>query len=259
MTPRPARLPGPPVRAVLFDYGHTLATFSRPGSALLQAYGDIGATLRGRLKGATAIPGATELLAGVHDRIEVAVAEHDASGTLDEIRLEPAYCAAYVQLCGAAPDDDLLDELIRIEQRAWFAGVRLAPGALPMLEGLRAAGLCIGLCSNAPYHAATMREQLDHVGLMPLLDAVTLSSDAGRRKPAPELFRQALVDLGVAADDAVHVGDRVLEDVGGARSAGLRAVWLTSGAGAGGPAVEPDAIIDSLADVLPLLLGASSA
>jgi putative hydrolase of the HAD superfamily len=256
VTRRPARLPGPPVRAVLFDYGHTLVTFERPGDALLVAYRAVEATLRRRLPYGATVPDAAGLVAGVHDRVDAAVAGHDATGALDEIELEPVYRDAYAALCGAPPDDDLLDEIIRLEQRAWFDGVRTMPGAIPTLQALRAAGLRVGLCSNAPYHAATLREQLEHVGLAPLLDAVALSSDAGRRKPAPELFARALDDLGVAAEASVHVGDRLREDVEGAQTAGLRAVWLRDG-DVNGAGEGADAIVDRLDEVVPLLLGAA--
>jgi HAD superfamily hydrolase (TIGR01549 family) len=256
VTPRPARLAGPPVRAVLFDYGRTLVTFSRPGNALLEAYGQVEALLRRRLPAGVRVPDAADLIRGVHDHVDTAVADHDATATLDEIRLEPVYRDAYARLCGVVLGDDLLDEVIRLEQRAWFDGVRPVPDAIPTLRTLRTAGLRVGLCSNAPYDAAVLREQLDHVGLASLLDAVTLSSDAGRRKPAPELFRQALADLGVVAGDAVHVGDRLREDVGGARAAGLRGVWLAPDTGVEGGAIEADAVIDSVADIVPLILGA---
>jgi putative hydrolase of the HAD superfamily len=39
------------------------------------------------------------------------------------------------------------------------------------------------------------------------------------------MFEHALAAAGVAADEAVHVGDHPEHDVLAARSAGLRAVW----------------------------------
>jgi putative hydrolase of the HAD superfamily len=48
----------------------------------------------------------------------------------------------------------------------------------------------------------------------------------GHAKPAPEIFRVALEKLGVAADDAVHIGDTAWADVDGARAAGVRPLHL---------------------------------
>jgi ribonucleotide monophosphatase NagD (HAD superfamily) len=76
-------------------------------------------------------------------------------------------------------------------------------------------------------------------------------------KPARGFFASALADLGVAAGDAVMVGDDVESDIGGALAAGLSAVLVRTGkfrvdrlAASG---VAPTAIVDSIAD-LPALL-----
>ena len=61
-----------------------------------------------------------------------------------------------------------------------------------------------------------------------MLDAVVFSSDVGRRKPAPEVYRAALDALGVDARHVLFVGDRVREDYEGPRAAGMRAVIFTA-------------------------------
>ena len=60
----------------------------------------------------------------------------------------------------------------------------------------------------------------------PLVDAVVHSSRAGSAKPDPGIFSAALARLDVAPGEALHVGDEPVEDVLGARSAGLRAVLI---------------------------------
>ncbi len=44
---------------------------------------------------------------------------------------------------------------------------------------------------------------------------------------APEIFEAALAALGVAPDEAVHVGDSLKADVAGAAALGIRTVWIT--------------------------------
>ena len=244
------RLAGP-VRGVLFDYGNTLVSFDRPAEALRDAYVAIADRLREQLPAGSPIPPPEELISAVHDRVDEAVASHDASGRFDEIDLEPVYRDAYQAVCGAAPDAGLLDELIRLEQQAWFRGVHPVPDAIQTLVALREDGRRVGLCSNAPYHGATLREQIEHVGLAPLLDAITLSSDVGWRKPAPEIFRRAAADLGTPIDETIHVGDRLREDIEGARAAGLRAIWLARDADADG--ANADGVIRRLGELLTLL------
>jgi putative hydrolase of the HAD superfamily len=93
--------------------------------------------------------------------------------------------------------------------------------ALPVLEELRAARLCIGLVSNG------IRDLTEFVAHHRLdVDAIVDSRTHGRVKPHPTIFQAALELLGVDAVDAVMVGDSLEEDVEGARALGLRAILI---------------------------------
>jgi putative hydrolase of the HAD superfamily len=92
------------------------------------------------------------------------------------------------------------------------------------LEGLGAAGVRRVVVSNWD---VSLHEVLDRVGLgQRLLDGVLTSAEAGVAKPDPRIFHQALELAGVDADDALHVGDTVADDVEGARAAGIRGLLL---------------------------------
>jgi len=75
-------------------------------------------------------------------------------------------------------------------------------------------------------------------------------------KPSAAYFRAALDVLGVPAERAAMVGDDVLNDVEGARSAGLTGVLVRTGKYRSGDETKgaPDAVIDRLSD-LPAWLG----
>jgi HAD superfamily hydrolase (TIGR01662 family) len=213
---------GAPLTAVLFDYGNTLITFERPERTLHQAYARIAEVLRER---GHQPPGGEELIRKVHDRVDAEFLAHQRSGALEEIDLVAAATRAYADL-GMRLDPILLDELVRIEQEAWWAGIRLDPEAIPTLERLHTAGLRVGLCSNAPFRVASMHDQLAHLALREHLDAVTFSAEVGWRKPAPAMFAAALRALGAQPEESIMVGDSVREDVAGARGAGLRSILL---------------------------------
>src|SRR6266571_2185476 len=72
-------------------------------------------------------------------------------------------------------------------------------------------------------------------------------------KPDPAFFEQALLSIGVAANEAMMVGDDIENDIGGAQRAGLRAVLVCTGKhNASSPQLErikPDAILPSIVDV----------
>jgi HAD superfamily hydrolase (TIGR01458 family) len=75
-------------------------------------------------------------------------------------------------------------------------------------------------------------------------------------KPAPAYFEAALSVLGVGADRAAMVGDDVINDVDGARAAGLTGVLVRTGKFRPQDVDRgsPDHVVDSVADV-PALFG----
>jgi HAD superfamily hydrolase (TIGR01458 family) len=70
-------------------------------------------------------------------------------------------------------------------------------------------------------------------------------------KPAREFFQAGLADVDCAPEEAVLIGDDIVGDVQGAQRAGIRGVLVRTGkfreADLEGD-IEPDAVLDSLAD-----------
>lgn len=243
------------VSAVLFDYGGTLVTFERPDAALEAAYERIEELLWSQ--GWTP-PGATVLLREVHDRVEDAFAAHQRSGALEEINLVAVARQAYADL-GLALDAGTLDETLRIEQEAWWEGVMVDPEAVPTIDGLRARGMHVGLCSNAPYRIPSMYAQLRHLGLADHLDSVTFSGQVGWRKPSPRIMAAAAAAAGAPPSEIVMVGDSVSDDVAGARAAGMRAVLLQRPGASPPPDLDPPVVsIMSLSAIALLLFGTAA-
>jgi len=104
---------------------------------------------------------------------------------------------------------------------AWQA----MPGAHEALAALRARGLALGVVSNFDGRLPGLLEGL---GLAEPFPVVVLPRDAGAAKPDPRIFHVALERLGVAAADAVYVGDDADDDAGGAAAAGIRAILVES-------------------------------
>lgn len=250
MTPR---LGGPAVDAVLFDYGNTLMTVERPDAALQRSYERIAQRLRDE---GLRPPAPATLLRDVHDRVENEFIEHQRSGALEEMDLVAAVRRAYSDL-GMDVNEHLLDDVQSVEQEAWWQGIHLEPQAISTLEALRAQGKRVGLCSNAPYRVRSLLDQLAYVGLRQHLDSVTFSAQVGWRKPSARIFAAALRALGASAASTVMVGDSIRDDIAGARAAGLRSVLYTAHQSTT-PApsdAAPDATVDSLSELIPLLQG----
>jgi putative hydrolase of the HAD superfamily len=100
------------------------------------------------------------------------------------------------------------------------------PDAVPALQAARAAGVRTAVISNSN---GTIRSLLEGLGLLGFLDVVLDSGEEGVEKPNPEIFRRALARTGVAAAEAVYIGDLYAIDVAGARGAGVQAVLLDPG------------------------------
>jgi putative hydrolase of the HAD superfamily len=97
------------------------------------------------------------------------------------------------------------------------------PDAVPALRELRSRGLRLICVSNWD---CSLGAVLERCGLAEHLDGAVSSAEAGARKPDPVIFKPALELAGCAAEEALHVGDTVEEDVEAARAAGIRVLLL---------------------------------
>ena len=231
-------------RGVLFDYGRTLVTFEYPTEDLLEVMRGF----RPRIEAALGVPApeAEVILEDVLLPLERIV----GSPNEDEVEYMNVYRACWTQ-AGMALPDGLLYDILDAEQQCWDRAVRLDPDALQVLSWLGAHGIKSGVCSNAPFPPEMMRRQVGANGVGEMVDAVVFSSEVGRRKPAPEVYRAALDAIGVDARHALFVGDRVREDYEGPRAVGMRAVIFT--AHAEEPPPEGVPTIASLSEIPRLL------
>jgi putative hydrolase of the HAD superfamily len=117
-----------------------------------------------------------------------------------------------------------------------------------VLRTLHASGLKIGLISNSHRCLASFQTHFELQGLF----AATVSSlEHGYMKPHPSIFQAALRSAGVAACDAVMVGDSLMHDVDGARRLGMRGVLVARSGRVAAPPGIP--VIQSLRELPPLL------
>jgi putative hydrolase of the HAD superfamily len=97
-------------------------------------------------------------------------------------------------------------------------------GILQALDRLREAGIRTALVSDAGaddvehWHESPLRQRFD---------ATIFSYRIGIRKPDPRIYRHALAEIGVRAEDAIFVGDGGSNEHWGARNVGMPAVLVT--------------------------------
>jgi HAD superfamily hydrolase (TIGR01549 family) len=85
----------------------------------------------------------------------------------------------------------------------------------------------IGLISNFTY-APVIYKSLRKLGIDEFFNVVVVSEEVGWRKPSSKIFQEALSKLQVSADETVYVGDSPIEDIKGAKEAGLETVFVPS-------------------------------
>jgi HAD superfamily hydrolase (TIGR01509 family) len=205
-------------QAVVFDYGLTLVTFRFPRLAL------VAAMERARPWLGPDAPSAEALVDEVLTPLDAGLAGLDGLDEVDYL----AYFDRGWREAGFDLDPGTLYRILDLEQRCWDDAATLVPEALPTLDGLRRHHIRIGVCSNAPFPPEMVRRQLAAKGLTQRADAIVLSSEVGRRKPAPEIYRAALAALGTAPEHTLFVGDQVAEDYDGPLRAGMGAVICTA-------------------------------
>ena len=99
----------------------------------------------------------------------------------------------------------------------------LFPGAIELLDRLRARGLKVGIVSN---WSARLPQLMQTLGLASRVDVLMCSALERCEKPDAEIFRRALERAGVRPDQALHAGDHPLKDVAGARRVGMRSILV---------------------------------
>jgi putative hydrolase of the HAD superfamily len=105
---------------------------------------------------------------------------------------------------------------------------RLYPHVREVLDVLRER-YPLALVTDA--QSAYTRGELHKVGLLDYFDPIIVSGDHGYRKPDRRLFQFALDGMGVAAENALYVGNDMRRDIFGAREVGMKTVRFDSNQG----------------------------
>lgn len=192
-------------KALLVDAGGTLLQPARPVEETYTAYGlKYGVKLSSKdikegFKRAFAEPWPERLRYEGDGKLFWRYAVAQATGCEDEKFFEELY---YHYAKGAA----------------WTLPV----GALSSLNRLRDFGVKLGVVSNFD---SRLRPLLIDLNIADVFHSVIVSCEVGYEKPSPEIFKAALREMDVQANETVLVGDDPVADKEGARAVGIDA-WL---------------------------------
>jgi len=228
-----------PISAVLFDWGGTLTTFHSVD--MLDAW-----VVAAEVLAPGRVDEVAEALLAAEREVWARTTSTMRSATTAEV------LAAASAAVGLDVDEVLHEKAVASYLDHWAPTSHARPEARPMLHALRNRGLRTGLLSNTHWPRRQHEEWLARDGLLDLLDARVYTSDLGHVKPHPDAFRALLDEVGVEPERSVFVGDRLLDDVHGAQSLGMRGVWIRNDA-VPGYDVTPDAVVDDLSELVDVV------
>jgi putative hydrolase of the HAD superfamily len=235
-----------PVRAVVFDLGHTIWDYAPREDAwrlnVLRVHQRLGEELN-------EAPG-PQVLARAFNETFMRWVERWRSGRLAQPPAESMLHEALGSL-GIGVSGETERDIAAIFFGAEIDFPVVPPDSLWAIATLHERGLALGCVTNTILLESGIRDALYRLGLLRYITSIVVSSTVGYQKPHPALFRRALDDLALPPAEVVFVGDRLVEDVGGARTAGMRAVlthqFRREHADEGSP--RPDAVIERLSEL----------
>jgi putative hydrolase of the HAD superfamily len=98
------------------------------------------------------------------------------------------------------------------------------PGMLETLQTLQSRGFKLGVITNG--HSFQQQTKIDALEIRGFFETVLVSAEVNIKKPNARIYQLALEKLELEANHVWMVGDHVVNDVLGARDAGLTGIWL---------------------------------
>lgn len=226
------------VRAVIFDWGGTLTPWRTIDPA----------TEWGALADAAASPGDAE---------RVTAALVDAASAAWARARDQHTSATFADICASAGVTATV-AAVEAYRAQWDHATYTDPDVRPLLAALRERGIRVGVLSNTVWPREWHEEIFARDGVLDSFDGAVFSSELPWVKPHAKAFLAAMEAVGVDDPAAcVYAGDRPFDDIYGAKSAGMRAVLVPHSeipaAQRGSVEGEPDAVVQRLADLLPLV------
>jgi len=96
--------------------------------------------------------------------------------------------------------------------------VVLFDGALEMLHALSREFDIIALTNG--------NANINRTGLADYFSGAYSAADVGNKKPHPAMFEAPLSELRLKPDQAIHIGDHLVDDIQGAESVGMHSIWV---------------------------------
>ena len=122
-----------------------------------------------------------------------------------------------------APDDNVMDEMIRMDLSSWR---NIDPGTVALMEEVKKAGYILGILSNMPHDFLAWARK--NIPIFSLCDESLFSCEVNLIKPEEAIFRKLLSMMGLEGRELVFFDDNA-ENIKSAKALGLNAfLWKSS-------------------------------
>lgn len=127
---------------------------------------------------------------------------------------------------GIEAKEELIEQTAKLFRLLSLNYIRLYPGALDLLENLKAKGKKVYMLSNGQ-RCYTVPE-LKYLGIHDYFDGLYSSSDIEICKPDPAFFQHLIKEHNIYISRSVFIGNDDLADVEGAKGIGMDSIYIHS-------------------------------
>lgn len=133
------------------------------------------------------------------------------------------YCQKTLEYLGVPP----MPLSLQMYEQYWGTFLRemkVFPGVKELFSLLKEKEIPIVICTDLTAHV--QHRKIEALGIAQDIKYLVSSEEAGREKPAKEMFDLCLEKLNLSPEHIWYVGDNFKKDVEGAMNAGMQAVWF---------------------------------
>ena len=135
------------------------------------------------------------------------------------------YCQKILEYMGKNPVDGA-HEMYDCYWNSMLKDMKLQEGTISLLKRLKADGLKIAICTDLT--ALIQHRKILTLGLVPFVDVLVTSEEAGVEKPNEKIYSLVLEKLKLPASSCLFVGDSQEKDVDAPKRVGMDSVLYTN-------------------------------
>lgn len=160
-----------------------------------------------------------------------------------------------VEFLGLEIDEDVVVEISRIYNEKLINNVYLNEGSMELLDWLEENNYTTVMISNGDTYS--INRIVDVLEIRDYFEMIITSENCGAEKSTSIPFKIAMDSLGIKPEDAIMVGDRIDEDVLGAKKLGIKSIFLKGSIwelrNYSKQEIEPDYTIEKIIEVKKIL------